>query len=500
MATELFSKSRLLSNLSQRLRGGESLRSRMFAGGMWLGTGMSAEQVLRFARNMLLARLLAPAAFGTMAVVLSVVSVIHTLIELGVREALIQNPRGKEPAYIGAAWWMSFGRALGFWILIATIAPFAARFYNSAELGSMLRFAGLSIVFDGAISARTYAAIKELRFGRWAVINHGGGIVGVLITIGLSFYLHSVWALVLGYVAESASRFVLSYVLFPFLPPVCWDRHAMRDLFGFSRRMFGLSLFNLIFARADIFVLAKLHSPSELGLYSLAVYLVQTPTSFLMNMLGQTVLPALSAIQEDKARMNQILLRISSAIFLAGMPILVFLIFCGKSLLTIVYGKPYAAAAGPLFVASIVALLNLVNGQITSIIFARGVPDLHRRCVIAMAVVMVTLVYPFTREFGLVGAQCACLMAMIVGFVYQIISIRSLTAFDVRPCARTLSVALLAAAFVAVVCSITRIVSAANEPVPNVIFGIAGCGIAYGALCLIILKYKQNSWLKGLQA
>ena len=48
----------------------------------------------------------------------------------------------------------------------------------------------------------------------------------------------------------------------------------------FSKGMVGLSFLNLIFARADIFVLGKLYSPAMLGIYALAVNLIQTPAKF----------------------------------------------------------------------------------------------------------------------------------------------------------------------------------------------------------------------------
>ena len=116
--------------------------------------------------------------------------------------------------------------------------------------------------------------------------------------------------------------------------------------------------------------------------------LVQTPTGFLMNLLGQTLLPAFSQVQEDKERTNRILIQVTSALVLIGMPALVFIIFCGHSLLTLAYGHRYGAAAGPLIVASFVALFNAVNGQVTSIFYAKGQPHLHRRCVVIMAICM----------------------------------------------------------------------------------------------------------------
>src|SRR5208282_2798151 len=89
----------------------DALRAKAMRGGVWLGGGSIAEQASRFARNMILTRLLAPSAFGAMAIVMSSSAIVGALTEVGVKQAVIQNPRGGEKSYLNAGWWMGFGRA-----------------------------------------------------------------------------------------------------------------------------------------------------------------------------------------------------------------------------------------------------------------------------------------------------------------------------------------------------------------------------------------------------
>src|ERR1035437_9699728 len=86
---------------------GQGLKTKVLRVGVWLGGGSVAEQALRFGRNMILARLLAPNAFGTMAIALSAASVVDTLTDVGVGTAIIQNPRGAEDKYLNTAWWLA---------------------------------------------------------------------------------------------------------------------------------------------------------------------------------------------------------------------------------------------------------------------------------------------------------------------------------------------------------------------------------------------------------
>src|SRR5580698_895475 len=164
----------------------EGLRAKALFGGAWLGGASVAEQAVRFARNMVLARLLAPSAFGTMAIVLSSSSLVDTLTDVGVRGAIVQNPRGSEDSYLNAAGWLGMGRALGTYILIFAVAPWIADFYGRPELTCLLRVALLSTLLNAAMSPRSILPQREMKFARWVGISNGGGTCGVILTVVLS--------------------------------------------------------------------------------------------------------------------------------------------------------------------------------------------------------------------------------------------------------------------------------------------------------------------------
>jgi O-antigen/teichoic acid export membrane protein len=467
---------------------GNELKARVFRGGAWLGIGSVSEQGLRFARNMVLARLLAPAAFGTMAIVMSAAALLQSFTELGVREGLIQNPRGAEPEYVNAAWWMGLIRSVSIYLALFLGAPWVAKFYGNHDLTSLLRVATVSLVLEGAISSRAYVAMKEMKFNRWATIQHGGGIIGVVITIILGFVLRDVWALVLGTCAESAARCLLSFALCPFLPSIKIDRDALRHLLQFSKGLFGLAPLYIIFMRADIFVLGKLVPASTLGYYSMGIAVAQVPGFFLANLLGQIFMPALSHVQTDRLRTRRIVLQVSTAIVLLGLPAVVFSYFCGRPLLTLLYGPNYAVAAGALFLASCGAVVTLVNNPINTALYASGHPQLHRRCVIAMAIVMMILTYPLAKWLGPVGAQSASVISIVVGFLVQFPIAQRLIEVKFGDYGKIFMHAAMVSSGVAVICLAARMADAITHPLLTVALGLFGCLLAYGFVGVRLLR------------
>ncbi len=461
---------------------GDALKAKTMRGGAWLGMGSVTEQAVRFARNMLLARLLAPGAFGTMAIVFSSASLLQTLTDVGVGVAIIQNPRGDEKAYLNASWWLGMGRAIFTYFLIFATAPFISEFYRRPELSALLRVTLVGVLFTGATSPRYAFAQRKMKFGRIVAITNGGGICGVIVTVVLSFFMRDVWALAFGYCSENIFRFLLSYALCPGLPSLGWDRRVIRELLTFSRGIFGLTLMILITTRADVFVLGKLYSSAALGLYTMAVALVLTPSIFFTNMLGQALLPALSSVQEDTVRLNRILLTVTSWLLMLGMPAAVFVSLSAPSLLRIAYGARYAAAAGPLSVASAVVFVTVLNSSTTCFLFAKGRPAVHRRAVFVTAVVMLIAVYPAAKFLGPVGGQIAALAAGVTGFLYQLILLRSVTGLSLLQYASAfVTPALGSAAMLAIVLA-ARGLGLTARPATDMALCATSCLVAY-AIC-----------------
>ena len=63
--------------------------------------GFGSSQVIRFASNLILTRLLLPQHFGLSAIVGMFVNGFQQLSDIGLGPAIIQSPRGDEPRSVG---------------------------------------------------------------------------------------------------------------------------------------------------------------------------------------------------------------------------------------------------------------------------------------------------------------------------------------------------------------------------------------------------------------
>ena len=118
------------------------------------------------------------------------------------------------------------------------------------------------------------------------------------------------------------------------------------------------------------------------------------------------------------------------------------------------------------------ALFNAVNGQVTSVFYAKGQPHLHRRCVVIMAITMIVLIYPSIARFGLVGGQSPLLLGNSCRVILQVARLRDLIGLNLVVAAgRSYMSAAAISVAVAAVCLSTRPFAVLDKPLPNIFFG-----------------------------
>ena len=247
-----------LKGMVNEIRTGDSLKNRSARGAIWLGGANGFEHGIRFLRNMILTRLIAPEAFGVMAIILAVDKIFESFTEVGVKQAIIQNPSGEDKTYLNGAWWLAFLRGTLLYTIGYIGAPALASFYEDPQLVPLVRVAFLSVFFRGILSPRSYVAIKEMKFLKWISINHLGGILGIVATVVMAFYMRNVWALVIGFALQAIFRCILSFIVCPFLPGLTFKKEHTQALIKYVTGILGLPILTFIFMRVDVFVIGKL--------------------------------------------------------------------------------------------------------------------------------------------------------------------------------------------------------------------------------------------------
>ncbi len=405
----------------------DGLLGRCVRGGGALTIGAVIENTLRFVRNMILARLLAPEAFGQMAIVLAGVAVVEAFSEVGLRQNVIRNKSGGRPEFLNVIWWIAVGRGIVLYLIGYAAAPYIASFYNNPASVSLIRIGFIGILFHAFMSPRIHLLEKEFRFKAWMALNQGAAVAGVAIGIFAAFSLRNVWALLLAYIAEWVLRSLLSYIVCPFRPRIQFDRGCYREVVNFSRGIFGMSLLMMLFIQTDVFVVGKMFSAGMLGMYVLARTLAQIPVTLMSKIVQPILLPAFATILDEKEKQRYLLIRLNTIVSILGLPALVYVGLFSGQMLSLAYGPKYAAVAVPFILLFVYSLLFTLASMAAQQYYAIGRPGMHRNASIVRTAFFVALIYPAVHYFGLAGAAGARAAAALCLIVMQLVLSRKLT-------------------------------------------------------------------------
>lgn len=472
-----------------------SIRSRAIRGGSVLAVGTTIERLARLARNMLLARLIAPDQFGTMALILAVTGLFAALTEVGIPQAVVQNKRGNTPEFLNVAWW--FGVIRGVLVASAGVAlsPVISAIYGLPELTPLLSFAFIGMIVGGLISPRVYSLQREFRFSAMLWTTVGSGIIATGVTLVVGLYMHSVWALVIGAVSEALIGSILSFILCPIRPSLKLDPESRRDLFQFTRGMAGLPILNFAIMQADVFVLGKVASTELLGLYSMAISVAGFPLTIFNRVALPLVIPVVSTVQENLAEVRSMLLRLSRLVWLLGLPMATVMALCADPLLVLVYGRPEFTLVGSAFgLYGLMTVVYMASLVIFSMYLAIGRPSLNRRFTITRAALVVVSMYPLAHFWGGFGAALSLLIALIIAMIVQLVSVRQAVGMRIREYAITLRAGIIISVVVAVPISATLL----WIRLPNWVDVLIGAGV--GAIAWAASLLHENREIQRMRA
>src|SRR5438128_948633 len=109
------------------------LRQETVAGIGWNAGSRIAGQVLQFVIGVILARLLSPAAFGLIGMLVVFTGFASIFTNLGFGSALIQKQDAK-PEHYYSVFWINVGAGLALMLVFMALSPTIARFYGQSAL------------------------------------------------------------------------------------------------------------------------------------------------------------------------------------------------------------------------------------------------------------------------------------------------------------------------------------------------------------------------------
>lgn len=341
------------------------LKGRSVRGGaITMGT-----QGVRFALKMgalvVLARLLTPRAYGLLAMVTAVTSLIEMFKNLGLSMATVQRAEVHH-GQINALFWINVLLGIGATTLTAAAAPLVTWFYGEPALTD-ITIALSGAIFLSSLAVQHQALLqRQMRFAAMAVADIVGLVSGIGAAVATAWLGAGYWALVLMRLVQTAVRTGITWMVCRWRPSrPSFGGEGVRSMLSFGGHLTGFRFLNYFARNADDVLIGRYIGSASLGLYNQAYKLLLAPLRLIRTPVSNVVLPALSRLQNEPTRYRAYTRQALAAITFLCMPIITFLFAEAHRVVLLVLGPQWIESAEIFRILAVVALIqsfNLVNG------------------------------------------------------------------------------------------------------------------------------------------
>lgn len=261
-------------------------------------------QLVNFVISIILARLLEPSHYGTVALLMVFISLANVFVTSGISSALIQKKDADELDY-STMFWFNLMVALVLYGILFFSAPAIGRYYNNDELSLVLRILALSIPLS-AFNCIQQAYVSSHMVFKKSFISHSGGVLlsGVVGVI-LAYCGYGVWALVAQRILQVAFNTILLKLVIKWTPKRMFSINRLKPLFSFGWKMMATGFMFTGYHELRSLIIGKRYSAADLGYYDRGYSFPKLVASNVDSSITRVLFPALSNEQNDKQRLAE---------------------------------------------------------------------------------------------------------------------------------------------------------------------------------------------------
>ncbi|QUN12891.1 lipopolysaccharide biosynthesis protein [Clostridium sp. C1] len=263
---------------------------------------------IQFILQIILARLLMPADYGILSIMIIFTNLANVFIQNGFNTALIQKKDTSNEDY-SSVFWLTFTISIFIYIFLFFSAPFIADFYNMEKIIFPFRIISLMVI-PGALNSIQIAIIsKKMDFKKIFTSNLFSILFSGIIGIFLAYKGLGIWALVFQTLSNVFIACIVMWFTVKWRPLFVFEIHRVKKLFTYGWKLLTSSLLDTLYQELSSLVIGKKYDSSTLGFYNRGKQFPQFLINAINGSVQSVMLPAMSTIQDNKLQVKAMMRR-----------------------------------------------------------------------------------------------------------------------------------------------------------------------------------------------
>lgn len=354
-------------------------------------------QLVSFVVQIVLARMLAPSVFGTVAKVTIITSILLVFVDSGMANSLIQK-KDPDDLDFSSVFFFNLAFCLVLYAGLFAAAPAIARFYKDAQLTAIIRVLGLTVVVAGVKNVQQAYVSKTLQFKRFFFATLGGTLLSAVVGIAMVYAGFGVWAIVAQQLTNVTVNTGILWLTVGWKPKLMFSFARLKGLLSYGWKLLVSGLLDTVYNKLREILIAVFYTDADLAFYNRGMTYPNLLVENINASIDSVLLPVLSAEQEHKEQvrnMTRRAIRISTYVM---MPLMMGLAVCAEPLIRLLLTEKWLPCVPYLRIFCFSYAFYPLHTANLNAIKAMGRSDLFLKLeiikkVIGVAVLAITLPY-----------------------------------------------------------------------------------------------------------
>lgn len=381
---------------------------------LWNTAEKFANQSIRFAIGIILARILSPRDYGLLGLLIVFTAIAQIFVDSGFSKALIQR-NDKNPNDVNTTFTFNLLISVVLYILLFFAAPLIANFYEEEILVDLLRVLAFTLILNALFTIQNTVLSIDLDFKRIAFIKFAGIALSGIIAMVLALKGFGVWALVIQHLSKSLITLVFYWATKVWKPVLMINKESLKRLFGFGINITLSSLLNQIVGKFSWLIIGKSFSTADLGYYNRGIQFPDTAIGTLGMVLDTVLLPNLAKTENENALQTE-LKTILRFLGILTVPIAVTLMVLAEPIVIVLLTAKWAAAIPILQIFCLSRFVTNLSSLSNNALYTINKANLVLRLQYPKMAVRIVCIL-ISIQYGIVYLALGELFAVVVNFI-----------------------------------------------------------------------------------
>lgn len=379
---------------------------------IWRFAERCGAQLVSFVVSIVLARLLEPSVYGTVALVTVFTTILQVFIDSGLGTALIQKKNADDLDY-SSVFYFNFVVCIILYLGMFIAAPYIAKFYGNMSLIPVIRVISLTLIISGVKNIQQAYVSSNMLFKRFFFSTIGGTIVSAFVGIFMAYIGMGVWALVAQQLSNAMIDTMILWITVKWRPKAVFSWERLKSLLAYGWKLLVAVLLDTVYNNLRNLVIGKMYSSADLAFYNQGDKFPKIIVTNINTSIDSVLLPTMSSEQDNKARVKKMTRRAIKTSTYIMAPLMMGLAFCAKTVVELVLTQKWLPCVPFLQIFCITYMFYPIHTANLNVIKAMGRSDLFLKLEVMKKIMGMTILLS-TMWFGVMAMAYSLLLGSVL--------------------------------------------------------------------------------------